>query len=265
MPATEIPTEIVGKEKWGDYHLLWLEAAAVASEAKPGQFVMVRVNPFPYPLLRRPLSIHSVSGTKISLFFFVSGAGTSILGQKKPGEHLEIIGPLGKGFTPGNLPSGSRGLLIGGGRGIAPMYFLAEELLKNGYSLAVFYGGKTCHDLPLEERFRKLEIPLFISTEDGSLGKKGMITDVLEDELPRLSPRLVYACGPEEMLKKTAEIATRLAIPAEFSLESMMGCGFGACWGCVKKIKGSDGKAAWTKICQEGPVFSLPQITWEEE
>lgn len=265
MQAKEISAKITGKDRWGNYHLLWLKAPAIASEAKPGQFVMIKVNSLPYPLMRRPFSINSVSGSKISIFFFVSGKGTSILGEKKVGEKLEVIGPLGKGFNIEINPPGSLLYLIGGGRGIAPMYFLAQELIKKDYSIAVFYGGKTYHDLPFIDQFRNLEIPLFITTDDGTLGKKGLITDLLEEELFRLSPQMIYACGPEAMMEKTAEIAARFGIPAEFSLESIMGCGFGACWGCVKKIKRADGTAVWTKICREGPVFSHSQIIWEED
>jgi len=255
---------ITHKETWEDYFLFSLESPIIASQAQPGQFIMVRTSLNSNPLLRRPFSIHSKERKNIEIFFQKSGLGTSILSQKKPNEFLDIIGPLGKGFNSELDLNRKDVALIGGGRGIAPIYFLAQKLRSQGALVRVFYGGKTFSDLPLKEKFEKAGIKLLCSTDDGSLSFKGFITDLFEIEIEKLLPAYIYACGPELMMKKLAKTALDKKIPAEFSLESVMGCGFGVCWGCVRKIV-KDGEAGWHKICEEGPVFKAEEIIWQEE
>jgi dihydroorotate dehydrogenase electron transfer subunit len=216
---------IVGKKSWNSYYLLSLESPRIAAQSRPGQFIMVRISPEPYPLLRRPFSIHSKDEKSIDIFFQVSGLGTDLLSQKKEDDILDVLGPLGKGFNEEASPKGKDVVAVGGGRGIAPLYFLAKELRSHGASVKIFYGGKSLQDIPLKEKFER---------------------------------------GPEEMMKKIARIAAKRNIPAEFSLESVMGCGFGVCWGCVKRIK-KNGEEGWVKICEEGPVFSSDDIIWKEE
>jgi dihydroorotate dehydrogenase electron transfer subunit len=259
------------KESWGHYFLLSLESPQIAQDARPGQFLMVRTSLDTHPLLRRPFSIFSSDGTRVEIFFQKVGLGTRLLSEKREGDTVDIIGPLGVGFTVIKGNAGEKGnedelaALIGGGRGIAPLYFLAKELQGNGGSARVFYGGKSVSDLPTKERFENSGIPLICATEDGSFGTKGLITEVFEAALrSRLSVSQIYACGPDLMLKRIAEIASANNIPAELSLESVMGCGFGACWGCVKKIK-KDNRASWHKICEEGPVIKAEDIVWELE
>ncbi|MBL7083674.1 MAG: dihydroorotate dehydrogenase electron transfer subunit [Candidatus Aminicenantes bacterium] len=255
---------IVGKKNWEDYYLFSLESSGIASQALPGQFIMVRISAQPQPLLRRPFSIHSKEKKNIEIFFQITGLGTSLLSQKRIGESLDILGPLGKGFVTGESFQDKVIVAVGGGRGIAPLYFLSQELCSSGASVKIFYGGKSHKDLPLKEKFEKDGIELFCSTDDGSFGYKGFVSDFFKAELEKLNPSCVFACGPEEMMKKIAQITQEKNIPAEFSLESVMGCGFGACWGCVKKIK-KNFKEEWTKICEEGPVFSREEIIWTEE
>lgn len=255
---------ITRKRAWDGYVLLELRSPRIARRAKPGQFLMVRVSSHPHPLLRRPLSIHARDGDRLELFFARAGLGTAILAERRPGETLDILGPLGKGFV---LPGKIRGKvfwLAGGGRGIAPLYFLARELQARGAHPRVFYGGKTQADLPLLHKLAAREREVFISTDDGSAGFPGLVTEMLEKELARSArPALICACGPDPMLKRIGEIAAEFKIPAQLSLESIMGCGIGACWGCVRKIRRGDA-AEWVKICEEGPVFPASAVVWDE-
>jgi dihydroorotate dehydrogenase electron transfer subunit len=256
---------ITQKKTWPGYVLLRLKSARIAHRSKPGQFLMVRVSGQPYPLLRRPLSIHARDGDGVELFFARSGLGTGILADKKIGERVDILGPLGKGFCIPKAVKGKMFGLVGGGRGIAPLYFLALELQAKGGHPRVFYGGKSEADLPLLRKFAAQKMELFISTDDGSAGFPGLVTAMLEKELARSArPALLYACGPDPMMKRVGEIAAELKIPAQLSLESIMGCGIGACWGCVHKIRKGDA-AEWIKICEDGPVFPAGEIIWAED
>jgi dihydroorotate dehydrogenase electron transfer subunit len=254
---------IIRKRTWAGYALFGMRSPRVARGAKPGQFLMVRVSDQPYPLLRRPLSIHARDKDIIEIFFARAGLGTATLADKKTGETLDILGPLGKGFVLPRVPKGKAFFLVGGGRGIAPLYFLARELQAKGGHPRVFYGGKTAADLPLLQKFAAQKMEVFISTDDGSLGFPGLVTAMLEKELARSAPPAgVCACGPDPMMKRIAEIATERKIPAQLSLESIMGCGIGACWGCVRKVR-RDGSAEWVKICEEGPVFAAGEVVWD--
>jgi len=252
---------ITHKESWNDYFLFSLKSPKIAHQAKPGQFIMVRVSAFPYPLLRRPFSIHSVEKKNIEIFFQKKGVGTTLLAQKKTNDSLDILGPLGKGFRVDSSFKGKTVYLVGGGRGIAPLYFLAQELVPLGAAVKVFYGGKSLVDLCLKDKFKKNGIDLFCSTEDGTSGYRGLVSELLVDKLNISLPEYMYVCGPEAMMKKIAQITAKEEIPAEFSLESNMGCGFGVCWGCVKRIK-KDSEESWLKICEEGPVFAREEIIW---
>ncbi len=254
---------IADKKGWGNYFLLTLETPLIASESKAGQFLMARVSEHPFPLLRRPFSIHSKDERHIEIFFKIAGIGTALLSQKKPGEAVDILGPLGKGFSTDKVLEGEGVALVGGGRGIAPLYFLAKELRSHRASPKIFYGGRSLEDLPLKERFEREGFDLRCSTDDGSCGYKGLVSDFLDEELERLSASRIFACGPEAMMKKISLTARTRNIPTEFSLESRMGCGFGVCWGCVKRIR-KNGKAEWIKICEDGPVFSGEDIVWSE-
>ena len=250
---------ITHKQNWDDYFLLRIESPEIAKEAKPGQFIMVKVSSLPYPLLRRPFSIHAQKDSSIELFFQISGLGSSLLADKKTDDVIDILGPLGNGFSGGQ---GKKLAAVGGGRGIAPLYFLAETLRTAGSEVALFYGGRTVTDIPLKEKFERLGFNLLCSTDDGSLGYNGLVTDLFESEVRQNKPDYLFACGPDAMMEELVRITRAHGIPAEFSLESIMGCGFGACWGCVKPIR-RQGRNEWLKICQDGPVFSADEIIWE--
>jgi len=264
---------------WDGYHLLELECPEIGTAAGPGQFVMVRAGSGPYPLLRRPLSVHAAGPHGIEIFFKTAGQGTALLAGKRPGDSLDVLGPLGKGFTVGGLKE-KRAFLVGGGRGIAPLYFLAKKLVAEGAAVTVFYGGRTEADLPLREKLESLRLPVLCSTDDGSFGTAGLITELAGREMERAKPDMLYACGPELMMKILAKTGLELGVRAEFSLEALMGCGIGACWSCVRRMRGGSGGSGsgegkgkgeggregerWVKICEEGPVFPAENIVWTE-
>jgi dihydroorotate dehydrogenase electron transfer subunit len=248
---------------WGDYHLQVIASPGVARDARPGQFVMVKASADPYPLLRRPLSLHDAGNGRIALFFKIAGRGTRALAGRRVGENLDILGPLGRGFSVSDGLAGKRALLVGGGRGIAPLYFLGRELLKRRAEVVVLYGGKCVEDIPLRERFEAAGLPLLCSTDDGTFGFRGLVTELLGEELGRKPVDHLFVCGPDAMMKAVAAAARAAGVPAEFSLEALMGCGIGACWGCVRRIRNESGDG-WVKICEEGPVFSGERIVWTE-
>jgi len=177
------------------------------------------------------------------------------------GQKVDLIGPLGNGFALPPLPSSANSILIGGGVGIASLYPLAEAL--KGGKLFVFIGGKTQNDILGVEDFRELHSNILIATEDGSLGVRGTVVDLFLSERKRFERNEkyhVYACGPVPMLKALAETVKSKNFICQVSLEARMGCGFGACWGCVVKTKHPE--IPYQRVCQDGPVFLLQDIVW---
>jgi dihydroorotate dehydrogenase electron transfer subunit len=254
---------LVRKQSWDDFHLLRFESPALAAEARPGRFVMIRTAEGVDPLLRRPISLHDAGDGWLEIFFRVAGRGTALLAAKAEGGTLDVLGPLGRGFRLDGEWSGREAWLVGGGRGIAPLYFLGRRLGQLGARVRIFYGGKTRAEVPLAGKFREAGFDVACSTDDGSLGFRGFITALLEKELAAAAPDGLFVCGPDPMMKRAARLARERSLPAQISLEAIMGCGFGACWGCVKRIKREDG-ARWRKICEDGPVFAADEILWDE-
>lgn len=257
-----------------DYYQMTLEAPEIAQEAKPGQFIHVRVSEGFDPLLRRPLSIHRVRGQRvedkgqIEILYKVVGKGTELLSKKEPGEKLDVLGPLGNGFKIGEKGEGRRDervLLIAGGIGVAPLMFLCEELLIPHPSslITILLGAKTKEEILCEKDFKELGTEVKVATDDGSYGHKGPITDLL----PTASYLLptIYACGPTPMLKEVARFAKEHNLPTQISLGSHMACGVGACLGCARKIKakGQDSER-FIQICIKGPVFEADEVVWDE-
>ena len=220
----------------------------------PGQFSMVQISNGMEPFLRRPLAILGQENKRQELLYRIKGEGTSILSGKKEGEALKVLGPLGKGFT---RHDGKKIVYVAGGTGLPPVLSLAERI-KSGHFII---GAKNRYDLPLLERILAIEnTETIIMTEDGSLGKKGLATDVISDVISngdQGEDTIIYACGPEGMLKEVSMLAAKTGILCEISLEERMSCGFGACTGCVvRTIKGNK------RVCMEGPVFNALDIIW---
>lgn len=263
LMLTDKTARIADKSERNGFVTLNIESPRLAPLCRPGQFVMVRILPQPYPLLRRPFSVHSRDGNFMSIFFRVTGEGTALLAQKTSGESMDIVGPLGRGFFLERDFRDKPAYVVGGGRGIAPLYFLSLELKKKGVGVRVFYGGKDKDELPLLNKFSEGKFDTECSTDDGSYGYHGPVTDLLPPAFQRETPACLYACGPDPMMKILYGMAEKRHVPSEFSLESVMACGIGACWGCVKRVQ-KEGSGQWVKICDEGPVFSGKEVIWDE-
>jgi dihydroorotate dehydrogenase electron transfer subunit len=230
--------------------LIWLESPQIASMAQPGQFVMVQCGED--TLLRRPFSIHQVNDNKTSLalLFSIVGKGTQWLSQCHPGDKIDLLGPLGKGYSI--APTSSKLLLVAGGIGIAPLYFSAQEALEEKHSVTLLYGTADSKRLSITP-----EIKLVSATEDGAVGHRGMIIDLLPEYIDWADQ--VFACGPSPMYRAMAKMVELKGKPVQISLEVRMGCGLGVCYGCMVKTKGG-----LKQVCKEGPVFELNDIIWDD-
>ena len=234
-----------------------LDAPEIAAQARPGQFVMVRVDgrtgPSLDPLLRRPLSIHDVPDRKaglVRLLYRKVGRGTALLAQARPGEAWDLFGPLGQGFPAVEGPK----LLLGGGLGLAPLLFLARETAGQADG-RLRLGARNAAELVCLDDFKETGLELSIFTEDGSAGEKGLVTKGLAEEL-KSRPATIFACGPEAMLKAVAGLAADQGLACYLSLERRMACGLGACLGCAVE----DSAGGYARVCQEGPVFEASGV-----
>jgi len=244
---------------------LTFESEYVSSNAKPGQFVNIRCQEGVNTVLRRPISICTVDreNKTVTVVFQKRGRGTAYLAQKKEGDILDLIGPLGNGF---DISGSYKNIaVVGGGIGIFPLLFLIEQI-KDADKTA-YIGFRSKNFAVLENEFRKNSNELIISTDDGSYGYKGFVTDLLAESLSTEEAEtgikgkkydIIYACGPLPMMKKVAAISLKDGIKCQVSLEQRMGCGIGACLACVCKIKGGQ-DWQYKRICKDGPVF------WGEE
>ncbi len=225
------------------------------------------------PLLKRPFSIHRIVDNDFQLLYKVVGKGTYILSKKKPGDILDVIGPLGNGFPVNKTQNNI--ILVAGGLGIAPIFALAEKLippippLKKGEFQSpplgkpvLFYGARTKKELLCTEDLKSIGISTVISTDDGSFGHKGSITDILKKHLSRypslVTDSVLFACGPKPMLKSLSSLSRKNKIKGYITLEENMACGLGACLGCVINTKNG-----FKCVCKDGPVFSIDEIIWE--
>lgn len=233
--------------------LMWLEAPEIASIVQPGQFVMAKCGDD--NLLRRPFSIHRVKEdkTRLALLLSTVGKGTQWLSEQKEGSLIDILGPLGNGFTIN--PDSRNLLLVAGGIGIAPLYFLAQEAIRREYSVILTQGAsKATHLYP---KTLPMGLELVTLTEDGSVGKKGMVTDLIPEYIDWADQ--VSACGPSPMYRAMAKMPELKGKSVQISLEVRMGCGFGVCYGCTVKTK-----QGLKQVCRDGPIFSLDDILWDE-
>ena len=252
------------------FYKMRLGSAYLAKNSKPGQFVEIKCSEGHELLLRRPFGVHRIFNGGIEVLYEVIGKGTELLSRKKPGEMLDIIGPLGEGFlVPRSTAHGPRStVLVAGGVGIAPLVALAESIVGSRGSgvgskkvkMYVLIGAKKKNHILCKESFEKIGAEVIISTEDGSFGEKGLITNSLIRLLQAPNSRLstIYACGPAAMLKTVAKIAKERKIPCQVSMEERMACGVGACLGCPVKVK----SGGYKMVCKDGPVFDAKEIAW---
>ena len=226
--------------------------------AKPGQFVHLRCSSSLDPLLRRPFSVYEMDAETIRILYNIAGKGTRILSQKIPGDYADIIGPLGNGFN--TEPEPESAIIVAGGKGIAPTFFLASRL--GGRVKRFLIGCKTQDMLLCDEEIAGLGIDAEKATDDGTCGLKGTVCSLLERVLSQITVSEVYACGPEEMLAEVAVICNNFNLPCQLSFESRMACGAGACLGCVIRVK-DNGNLLYKRVCRDGPVFNGEQIAWK--
>ena len=260
MPAYQQMAEIVRTEKLtGDIHRFTVKAPDMAAASRPGQFVMIRPVEGLDPLLRRPFSIHQVAeGGLLQILFKVIGKGTQALAGLQPGQHMDILGPLGRGFTHNTQ---HHHYLVGGGIGIAPLLFLAKQLLEKNEpsAIKVLLGARTKDEIAaLADDFTGMGLVVQAATEDGSLGRQGLATDLmtpLQDE----NPAVVYACGPYAMLRAVVGVSRDKGWASQVSLETIMACGLAACLGCAVQRADMNG---YVHVCKDGPVFNADEVAW---
>lgn len=240
------------------YFLMSVRCPSVAEKAKPGQFLTVRCGNGTSPLLRRPFGFHSIAGSGFEILYKVIGKGTRFLSGLKPGDKMDILGPLGNGFP---IPKGKKNfIIVAGGIGVAPLASLAESLVKikksNVYAII---GARSKNTLLCEGHFKNIGIKTMIATDDGSCGKKCFATDVLEEFLNKKEGFFptIFACGPEPMLKTLARLAKKRGVECFISLEENIACGVGACLGCAVKTG-----SGYKLICMDGPVFDAKELIW---
>jgi len=235
-----------------DVSVITFDCPEIAMAARPGNFVNIKVNDSTQPLLRRPFSIHDVRGTSIDIMAKTVGCGTAILADSPCSATMQVLGPLGNSFNCSDAPF-ETALLVSGGIGTAPMLFLEKHLAATGISCINFIGGRTSEDL-LSENLSNCRT----ATDDGSAGFRGTVVDLLENDITLLKAngRLkVFACGPNPMLKAVAIFCRTHGIPCELSLESVMGCGIGICYGCSVEVIMPEGGTGTVLLCREGPVI----------
>jgi dihydroorotate dehydrogenase electron transfer subunit len=254
-------TTIISNKRVGrGYYRLVLKAPDMATIAFPGQFVMLRVTENTDPLLARPFGISSFpSRSSLEIFYYVVGRGTTLLTRMKTGQMLSLLGPLGKGFP---MPDRTvTPILVAGGSGFPPLHFLSRHL---GARAQVIVGARNKETLPpasVLKSFRAHARKVHIATEDGSLGRQGMSTDILHSFLKKRDKKtrlVIYACGPHAMLAAVSRIAREHSISCFVSVEERMACGLGICMGCSIPMRAGGYKRA----CKEGPVFDSREIEW---
>ncbi len=233
-----------------------LKAEEIAKNAKAGNFIEIQVSTTGEPFLRRPISIYNIDGDNIEIIFQVKGKGTEILSNKKVGDKINALGPLGNGTF--SVKEYKKVAIIGGGIGTYPLYELAKEL-KGKADVTMYMGFRNKDLVTLEKEFIDVCNKVVITTDDGSYMQKGFALDVLKSDCMQEKPDMIFACGPLPMLKAVQSFANENNIPCEMSLEERMGCGIGACLGCAVKVI-SEAETRYGHVCKEGPVFKSTDV-----
>jgi len=263
----QVSGELIAVRRVGAYHRLTFVAPGVAELAGPGQFVAMAVGgDTSATLLRRCFSIHKVSpggtdGGTVDVVVAARGPGTRWLTGLSTHSAVNIIGPLGRGFPLPKEPVPC--VLVGGGYGSAPLFWLAAALRERGCHVEMVLGAATKDQLFGVVEARRAADGVTVTTDDGSMGVKGWVSAVLPDVIRRSHADVVYGCGPMPMLKSITEIATERGAIAQVAVEESMACGIGVCMTCVMPVKGNDGLTRMARSCAEGPVFRGDRIRWE--
>lgn len=266
-PVQEVG-EILDLTRLGDYLQFTVVAPGVARSYRAGQFVAVAVGgPESSMVLRRSFALYGVkpgaefAGT-VQFVVAAKGKGTEWLLRRRVGDRLDLLGSLGVPFP---LPqNGVPAVLVGGGYGSAPLLPLAETLIGRGSEVEMIIGAATARRLFGELAAKRLIGKVTVTTDDGSAGQRGWVTDPLPSAIERLGAEIVYACGPMGMLRAVGEVAQAHAIPAQVAVEESMACGIGVCMTCVLPVRGADGVSRFARSCVEGPVFDAGRVRWAD-
>ena len=248
------------------YHVLTVVAPGIAARFRPGQFVAVAVGGQDTSmLLRRCFSIHDVRpdhGGTVEFVFSVVGRGTQWLAERRPREALDLTGPLGRPFPVPRDPVSC--LLVGGGYGSSPLFALADRLRERGCTVDFLLGAASGDKVFGALTARRTGRSATITTVDGSLGVRGIVTDVLGQVIHDARTDVIYACGPMPMLRQVTALARRYDIPVQVAVEESMACGIGVCMTCVLPVVGSDGITRMVRSCVDGPVFRGERVRWDD-
>jgi dihydroorotate dehydrogenase electron transfer subunit len=248
------------------YHALTVIAPGIAARFRPGQFVAVAVGgPHTAMLLRRAFSIHEVRpehGGTVEFVFSVVGPGTEWLAERRTRDMLDLAGPLGRPFPVPRDPVNC--LLVGGGYGSAPLFPLAGRLRERNCRVDFLIGAASADRVFGALTARRTGRTATVTTEDGSLGARGVVTDMLSQVIHEARTDVIYACGPMGMLREVAALAGRYGIPVQALVEESMACGIGVCMTCVLPVTGEDGITRMVRSCVDGPVFRGDAVRWDD-
>ncbi len=267
MAPVQVKGEVLSMRRIGDYFALTLVAAGVAEQARPGHFVALAVGgPGGSTLLRRAFSIYKIQergvyGGTVEIIFSPHGAGTTWMSKLRPHDPVDVVGPVGRPFALPKEPVGCT--LVGGGYGSAPLFSLAEQLRARGCRVDFVIGAATESKLFGALEAKRMSQSVAITTEDGSAGDRGRVSDVLPNLLQRNESDVVYACGPMPMLRVVTEIARAYGAHSQVAVEEAMACGIGVCMTCVLPVVGEDGVTRMARSCVDGPVFNGDAIRWD--
>ncbi len=268
MTPVQVTGEVLSLRRIGAYNAMTVVAPGVAESAKPGQFVTVAVGgPDTSMLMRRPFSIYQVRergvyGGTVEFVFSVEGRGTRWLAHMQPHEPIDIVGPLGKPFALPREPATC--VLVGGGYGSAPLFPLADALRERGCRIDFVIGAATEERLFGALDAKRISATLSVTTDDGSVGLRGRVSDPLPEVLATTKADVVYACGPMPMLRAVSRIAEEAGIPCQIAVEEMMACGVGVCMTCVLPVVGDDGETRMVRSCVDGPVFHGERVRFDD-
>ena len=260
----DLPTEVISNELVAENHyLLRCSCPKIAAGALPGQFIHVLISQGSGLLLRRPFTIYTVEGDEITMLYQLIGEGTNVLSSLKQGDSIRVLGPLGNTFEISPVPDPA--IIVGGGAGIASLMLLAIALRKQDVRALGLVGSMNSERLLSVEDLKAIGVETHIATDDGSVGHHGFVTELLMRILDtyQMQNPIIYACGPDGMLRAVTRIALDYRISTQLAMENRMGCALGVCLGCVCKVQMSGGEFEYQRVCTEGPVFNAEDIIWQ--
>ena len=260
-PPVQRVVEVVGRRAVDAYVELTIAAPEIAERAEPGQFVAFAIGGETSALLlRRSIAISTVEDGQVVVVVSAAGPGSTWLTERRPGDLVDVVGPLGRPFPA--APPGARALLVGGGYGAAALVGLATQLRGRGHEVDVVAGAAGVYRLCSVEELTGIADRIRVTTDDGSAGRRGLVTIAVDELLPDAG--VVYACGPMRMLQAVADAATAGGIPSYVAVEESMACGIGVCMTCVLPIVGEDGRTRFSRSCTEGPVFGGDRVRFDD-